>query len=312
MTVGDDLGREKELKSLLKLEFLVMVVFALGAVSSLIVGVFVAQPLAGLGGFFLLGLLAALVFMWRQNNQQQLDELPLLRQRRREQAEVTMKGLAREHQGTLVVDELGFPSFSTVIGGQATEFRATEFNIVVSSTMPMGSLRLFICPQAQVNKQFSNVVDVQIGNRGFDNQFAIQTNDTGRARSFLNGRIPSAIQDLAAEVAPEPFGVTFNNGEVHLAVPFIQSSKEKPIQACLALLEVIQQEVGIWSGKAVLDILPAKTTEDEASCLVCGDLVVKQKVQCLRCRTAHHRECWDYIGHCSVFGCGSKEFRNHM
>ena len=28
---------------------------------------------------------------------------------------------------------------------------------------------------------------------------------------------------------------------------------------------------------------------------------------CSLCRTPHHRDCWRYAGHCSVFGCGGRD-----
>ena len=29
-------------------------------------------------------------------------------------------------------------------------------------------------------------------------------------------------------------------------------------------------------------------------------------ILCTSCRTPHHRECWEYVGACSIYGCGSK------
>lgn len=40
------------------------------------------------------------------------------------------------------------------------------------------------------------------------------------------------------------------------------------------------------------------------SCPVCADpLEGAARRDCPRCETPHHRECWDYVGDCAIFGC---------
>lgn len=41
----------------------------------------------------------------------------------------------------------------------------------------------------------------------------------------------------------------------------------------------------------------------DAVCQVCGETIVVDMVFCSRCKTPHHRECWEYVGACSVYGC---------
>ncbi|MBI3890546.1 MAG: hypothetical protein HY303_03345 [Candidatus Wallbacteria bacterium] len=48
------------------------------------------------------------------------------------------------------------------------------------------------------------------------------------------------------------------------------------------------------------------------SCPVCGDpLQGSALVQCSRCATPHHRDCFRYAGVCSVFGCGEERFDHY-
>lgn len=41
------------------------------------------------------------------------------------------------------------------------------------------------------------------------------------------------------------------------------------------------------------------------TCNVCGEAIyeIHQVTTCSKCTTPHHTECWDYVGHCSTFGC---------
>jgi RING finger family protein len=45
---------------------------------------------------------------------------------------------------------------------------------------------------------------------------------------------------------------------------------------------------------------------DEALCCVCCERLTSEIVLCVRCKTPHHRECWEYSGGCSTYGCGGR------
>jgi hypothetical protein len=45
-----------------------------------------------------------------------------------------------------------------------------------------------------------------------------------------------------------------------------------------------------------------------AICEICGEPASENVVYCPRCRTPHHRDCWEYFGACSVYACGEKNF----
>ena len=47
---------------------------------------------------------------------------------------------------------------------------------------------------------------------------------------------------------------------------------------------------------------------DDPQCQICGDAICHDLVFCRRCKTPHHRECWQYFGACSVYACGEREF----
>jgi hypothetical protein len=38
-------------------------------------------------------------------------------------------------------------------------------------------------------------------------------------------------------------------------------------------------------------------------CPICSTVLREPLIRCLRCRAPHHRECWDYLGRCAVYGC---------
>jgi hypothetical protein len=42
-------------------------------------------------------------------------------------------------------------------------------------------------------------------------------------------------------------------------------------------------------------------------CKVCGDPIVEEAVRCDTCLTPHHRDCWEFVGSCSIYGCKGKQ-----
>jgi hypothetical protein len=50
--------------------------------------------------------------------------------------------------------------------------------------------------------------------------------------------------------------------------------------------------------------------EDEGpTCQVCGEARTgSTEVACAECGTLHHKDCWEYVGHCSIFGCKGKRW----
>lgn len=47
----------------------------------------------------------------------------------------------------------------------------------------------------------------------------------------------------------------------------------------------------------------------DARCLICRHALAGDIVTCARCRTPHHRECFRFVGTCSIYACGSRERR---
>jgi len=52
--------------------------------------------------------------------------------------------------------------------------------------------------------------------------------------------------------------------------------------------------------------------ELSGKCPVCGGVIAPDDdvTACNRCTTAHHRECWDYVGGCSIFACDGRLWRS--
>ncbi len=48
---------------------------------------------------------------------------------------------------------------------------------------------------------------------------------------------------------------------------------------------------------------------EDAHCRICGDAMLRDIVLCRRCKTPHHRDCWEYAGGCSTYGCKESDYQ---
>jgi Prokaryotic RING finger family 1 len=65
----------------------------------------------------------------------------------------------------------------------------------------------------------------------------------------------------------------------------------------------------ITQGIAIVDQPDDAWDEDEGPpiCKVCGEPIAGGAViVCAVCGTPHHRDCWEYVGACSIYGCDGK------
>ena len=72
--------------------------------------------------------------------------------------------------------------------------------------------------------------------------------------------------------------------------------------------------VPMWQTElepGALEVIGTHIDLKDATCPVCASKLdpVAEYVSCLRCESAHHAECWTYVGTCATFGCGSDRAR---
>ena len=68
-----------------------------------------------------------------------------------------------------------------------------------------------------------------------------------------------------------------------------------------------KKTLGVGATKQEVSIASITVLEDGANviCQVCGGQLTGNVVKCAACTTAHHLDCWNYMGQCSTYGCGS-------
>lgn len=59
----------------------------------------------------------------------------------------------------------------------------------------------------------------------------------------------------------------------------------------------------------MVEILEVVLPEEIGRCRVCGERIILDKIECRRCDTQHHKDCWDYNGKCAMYACGETKYR---
>jgi hypothetical protein len=177
-------------------------------------------------------------------------------------------------------------------------------------------LRLELAPAARPspNQPPKGTRVVCSGDPEFDRGYIIRANDPDITRDFLSPAVRWAIENLR-RLAP-PGGMLISVNPERLLVQVDRNMGAQPEPLCgtvafaLGILDqlVLSVQVRLSQGIAIVAAGPASA--DDAGpplCKVCGESITDKHVVCTTCRTPHHRDCWVFVGGCSIFGCNSKQ-----
>jgi len=149
---------------------------------------------------------------------------------------------------------------------------------------------------------------VSVGDSDFEAAYIVRADDSHFARSFLG---PEARDLIEAGRRIGAGGRLRINVDRHR----LRIRKEEPLSSPrdlaafarvgLRLLERVREAIESLQAVQYFDAPPQAS---RPHCPVCSGDVVDRRVECRRCHTPHHRECWDYTGTCSVFACGEARF----
>lgn len=160
---------------------------------------------------------------------------------------------------------------------------------------------------ARLNAQ-DGLMSWQHGSQDFDARYSIRTSDRTLTAALMNRFALYQIEQLRQHPRPSGLLIEIHHGAFQISkglaihrpvdlLAFVQVSLELHDQTLLSATEGI-----------VFPEQPVAQPLEHVVCQICGEPIGKDLVFCCRCKTPHHRDCWQYLGHCSVFGCGEIHF----
>jgi Prokaryotic RING finger family 1/Protein of unknown function (DUF3137) len=156
---------------------------------------------------------------------------------------------------------------------------------------------------------------VKLGDPEFDRGFIVQANDQEMAQDFLSPTAKQVVHTLQNGVHAGGMLVSINNERLLVQIDRNLGLKTESlawvVQNALVLHDGLLDGVSrrITQGIAIVDPSGDAWEEDVGSpiCKVCGEPIAGGAViVCAVCNTPHHRDCWEYVGACSIYGCDGK------
>lgn len=155
---------------------------------------------------------------------------------------------------------------------------------------------------------------VATGDREFDHGYVVRANDVEMSRNFLNPPIRWTVNSLQQLVHRGGMLVSINPERMLVQVDRNLGTNIESlafvVKQALALHDGLLDAVTRRMSQGV-DIVdqPASWEEDAGppTCKVCGEPIDESEIiVCASCNTPHHRDCWEYVGACSIYGCNGK------
>ena len=157
---------------------------------------------------------------------------------------------------------------------------------------------------------------VRVGDLEFDYGFVVQANDEEMARDFLTPAVRWSIDALQRLVHPGGLLISISPERMLVQIDRNLSNNRdalfSAVSESLLIHDGLQRGVERRMSEGVT-IVAGEPDPDAGppSCKVCGEPIEDGPVVvCSACSTPHHRECWEYAGACSIYGCGSKSGRS--
>jgi hypothetical protein len=154
---------------------------------------------------------------------------------------------------------------------------------------------------------------VLVGDRDFDRSYMVQANDAEMARAFLGPVVRSAINNLARLAPPGAMLISVNPQRLLVQVDrnlgIGAEALTGAVHDALVIHDGLCRGIAEQLGKGIAIVAAGPAAPDDAGppiCKVCGEPIVAPGVLCGTCQTPHHRDCWEFVGACSIYGCNGK------
>lgn len=139
-------------------------------------------------------------------------------------------------------------------------------------------------------------------------RYRVLTNRPSDAKHLLTASVKWQIEQLRQFYPQRGVEVRIQPGRLVVRKHYLfryASQLERFVQLSLDLYDqlLLAQSSGVEIVSSSQPAVPHPMV-----CQVCGDVIETDLVWCRRCRTPHHRDCWEFTGVCSVYACGETEF----
>lgn len=154
--------------------------------------------------------------------------------------------------------------------------------------------------------RYSEQIDAK--EQGFNRSFKIQTNNRAELERLLSHGVRWKIEQLMVQLGVESVLIKLANGKLRMVKPGRVQNFQQLDDLVRMGLELHDQMLLTKSeGIDFVDEAQAQILGD-VKCPICSEEVMEEMVICVRCKTPHCKDCWQYNGHCATFACNETRF----
>ena len=143
---------------------------------------------------------------------------------------------------------------------------------------------------------------------GFGDPLTLRTNLPDEFKKIMCQSVRWKIEQLAAQFGNRSVSIFLNRGKLTFTKPgAIRNAQQlgDVVRKCLELHD--QLLLTLSKGVEFVDEEQA-TVLDDVKCPICSEEVGERMVICVRCKTPHCRDCWDYNQTCATYACNETRF----
>lgn len=137
---------------------------------------------------------------------------------------------------------------------------------------------------------------------GIPEPVSVAGGEDADVRAFVTSPVARLLRDLMASGA----------GEVRIGDGVRITARLRPDADAVVRFSVLclqfAQHVRMFAAQTSGVIVVETSSSAAGQCQICGAALDGRLVRCARCSTLHHRDCWQYTGACSTYGCGETTF----
>jgi hypothetical protein len=187
-----------------------------------------------------------------------------------------------------------------------------QFYTQLTFTIPAGwPHRLEIFPQRYKDDdvKYLNVDDIRVGDEAFDPRFVVKSDDAKFARDYLDAGARKAVEDLRSLQGNDKILISINSSRLMVRKHSILSELNDLTAFAELSVGLNDRLCLFWQKESGIEILEENVSAPapDPVCQVCNSAVPADvRVYCRRCKTPHHKDCWEFNGQCSTYACGEK------
>jgi hypothetical protein len=150
---------------------------------------------------------------------------------------------------------------------------------------------------------------IRVASDRFDWRCSIRGTQPRAVSQLLNEVVCWDIERLRTQPGVSPLGIDFGRGVLDVIKVLQVRCGADLIAFVEVVLDLYDQALLTQTRDITFLEQQAAQVLEQPVCRVCGEVIHCGLVFCRRCKTPHHRDCWLYVGRCSVFACGESQFR---